>query len=116
MEAIGQIVLLILVLLGLVYLMRLLMMKLLSPGQENDFLVLVPVYGHREDVELMLRSAAARARWFGKRRMIVTVLDCGMDEETENLCRRLCRELRCAQIVSREELEKQLETGMCIYK
>lgn len=116
MEVLGQIVLLLLVLLGLVYVMRLIMMQLLSPEKESDFVILVPLSGHREDTELVLRSAAARVRWFGRRRMLVTVLDCGMDEETRQLCRRLCREIRYAEIVSREEFGRRLETGTSIYK
>ena len=116
MEVLGQIVLLLLVLLGLVYIMRLIMMQLLSPEKESDFVILVPISGHREDAELILRSAAARVRWFGRRRTVITVLDCGMDEETTQLCRRLCREIRCAEMISREEFGKRLGAGTSIYK
>lgn len=109
MEAFGQIVLMFLVLLGIVYLMRIVMILMLSPERENDFVMLVPLKGHREDAELILRSAAARVKWFGKRRTLVTVVDCGMDDETRELCRRLCREIRCAELVSKEEFGRRIQ-------
>ncbi len=76
-----------LVILGLVELFRMAAFQLLRTKGENDIMIIVPVYGHNEEAELLLRSAAARIKWTGgMSQQRVVCLDCGMDEETKEIC------------------------------
>lgn len=68
-------------------------------------LIVVPVTGHDEEAEFVLRSAAQRAKWMGgKDEKRVLCVDCGMDEETRHICETICREYRFMEIVTPEEL------------
>lgn len=77
---------------------------LLSPEREDTLLVLVPVRGHREDAELLLRSAVHRVQRMGGRdEKILLCVDCGMDEETRCICRSLCEE-EGAELINPERI------------
>lgn len=46
--------------------------------------MVVPIRGHDEEAEIVLRHAAARVKWAGGGRFKkVVCLDCGMDDETK---------------------------------
>lgn len=90
-EIIGSIVLVLLCLTGMVTVLQAFCGWLLSPGEEDTMIVLVPVRGHCEEAELLLRSAVHRVqRMGGKDRKILLCVDCGMDTETRAICERFC--------------------------
>ena len=53
-------------------------------------MTIVPICGHNEEAEYLLRSAAARVKWAdnGRERRVIC-LDCGMDLETRMICEKL---------------------------
>lgn len=89
LECLGVIFLLVLA----VELIRFLAMRMMGTGGDGKMMIVVPVSGHNEDAEFLLRSAASKARWIGGNLVDrVICLDCGMDEETEQVCTRTCEE------------------------
>ncbi len=72
--------------------------RLLGPGRECGGVWVIPVSGHREDIEVLVREAAAR-RLRG-RPYPVLLLDTGMDEETRRLAERVCAQVGTVDICS----------------
>ena len=107
-EAIASLVFLFFSILGIVDVIRMIVFALLKPKRGLRVVVTVPLSGHREDVEYMIRSAVARAKWSGTRQTLVFIVDCGMDQGTYELCRVFCEELG-ARLVKQEELCGHLE-------
>ncbi len=67
---------------------------LCRPCRQTPAVLLLPVSGHREDVEDLVRSTAMRYRWAqdmtGGRILLV---DAGMDEETRRLAQAVCERI-----------------------
>lgn len=90
-EMICGFLLMVLCMVGMVSLLQSFCEWLLSPGKENRMIVLVPLRGHCEETEFLLRNAVARVRRMGgKDDKVLLCVDCGMDEETRDLCIRFC--------------------------
>ena len=107
-ETIASLIFLLFSILGIVDVIRMVVFALLKPKRGLRMVVTVPLSGHREDVEYMIRSAVARAKWSDTRQTLVFVVDCGMDHDTYELCRLFCNELG-AELVAQEELCTILE-------
>lgn len=58
-------------------------------SSEQD--VIIPIGGHREDVEFILREAVSKIRWKNKNHEIICV-DKGMDEETQKICKLMSKD------------------------
>lgn len=87
LESISIMIGVFLVIIGLVEVFRMISFLFLRTKGENDIMIIVPVCGHNEEAELLLRSAAARVKWTGgMSQQKVVCLDCGMDEETKAVC------------------------------
>lgn len=96
-----------LVILGLVELFRMAAFQLLRTKGESDIMIIVPVYGHNEEAELLLRSAAARVKWTGgMSQQRVVCLDCGMDEETKEICQTISKDYSFMDICPLSEFEE----------
>lgn len=108
-EILGCSLLVLLCLAGLTALLQALCRWLLAPGKESEMVVLVPIRGHCTDAEMVLRSAIRRIHEMGgsDRKMLLCV-DCGMDEETHNVCERICSERSGAFLVKIEEVSSYL--------
>lgn len=79
--------------LGLVDLIRIVMCRLFKTKSDKELIILVPIKGSSQDAEIMLRSAAAKASWvYGGAIEKVICLNCGADEETKEICVRICDE------------------------
>ena len=82
-----------LIILGLVELIRMVLCHLLKSKAVKNLMILVPIRGHCEDAEVLLRSAAAKISWvYSGAIEKVICLDCGADEETRQLCKKICEE------------------------
>lgn len=91
--AIRDIFFIFLVILGLVELIRMILCRLLKTKADKKLLILVPIRGHCEDAEILLRSAAAKVSWvYSGAIEKVICLDCGADEETREVCKKICDE------------------------
>ncbi len=77
--------------------------------KETKTFLMTPVKGKRPDAEFMLRSLASKVKWMGKFRPTrVICLDCGVDEETKNICLAVCREYPFMEYMTKEEFEEIL--------
>ncbi|MBQ9082871.1 MAG: hypothetical protein IJY28_05160 [Clostridia bacterium] len=90
MEALGGIVLAVLCIAGMTWILQLVCDWLLSPEEDTPMIMLVPIQGHCEDAEMVLRSAVHRIRQMGDGTHILLCVDCGMDAETRVICSRIC--------------------------
>ena len=71
-----------------------------TDGGERVYTV-IPVKGHREDIEFVIREAAASR----KRGGVILVADFGADRETAAIARRLCSEYNRMEWVRGEAIE-----------
>lgn len=79
----------ILAIIGIVEIVRLILFHILKTGNPGKFMLMLPLSGHDEQAEYVLRSAIERARWFYDDVQIVC-LDRGMDEATRQVCEIIC--------------------------
>ncbi|ARP49849.1 MULTISPECIES: hypothetical protein [Caproicibacterium] len=101
----GQVIIILLAVLGLCALMQLMLHMLYRSGKDFGTLVLVlHLSGHREDIEYELRCARDRLReteGFEQKRLLL--VDDGMDSETRELCRCFLYKTPGVSYCSREE-------------
>jgi len=87
-------------------LLRLTVQRVFLNGGKGNMLIVVPVSGHNEDAEYLLRSAAAKIRLIGGKTISkVICLNCGMDEETETVCVRVCDDYPFMYTATLSEIE-----------
>ena len=111
LEWLGNIIVVLLGLVGITEVVRLIVFWMLSQGRGEKMLIVVPVTGRDEEAEFVLRSAAQRVKWMGgKDEKRVLCVDCGMEEETRRVCETICREYRFMEIVTPEELGGRLRS------
>lgn len=82
------------------------MMKSDNPGQ---LYLVVPIRGHEEGAEIMLTSALERLQWTAGENKKVICVDCGMDEETNKVCRIIAAHNPGIEICTPEELPEILK-------
>lgn len=105
-----NIVLIVLVIVGLVEIFRVFVFMLFKTKQENEIMILVPICGHNEKAEIILRSAAARVDWLDElRKQKVVCLNLGMDSETLKICNIVSREYEFMEVCDLEQFEKKLK-------
>lgn len=114
LDSIGILLGVLLSILGLVEVCRVITLWILRTKEENDAMMIVPIRGHNEEAELLLRSAAARAKWTGGSRLQrVICLDCGMDEETRVVCETLSQDFTFIELRTPPEMEQMLAGEVC---
>lgn len=109
MDLLGKGFLVFFLIMGLVETCRLLLLWLLRPEKMEEAALVVPLTGHVEDAEYLLRSAAQSFQWDRTRcpKRLLCV-DGGMDQETKEICLHLQRELPFLEICTPEELKEKL--------
>ncbi len=82
----------------------------MRPGErgEGAFLVL-PVSGHVEDIELRVRMLVNAGRKL--RGASIVLADFGADRETEEICRRLCREFGTVKLLDGNRLAERIKSS-----
>lgn len=86
----GKVCLSLLLILGAVEAIRVFLRVLLRTGKVGKIYFILTFRGHEEEAELALRSAAQKLKWLGGTdEKHILCLDCGMDEETREICERL---------------------------
>lgn len=90
LETISAIICVLFIIIGLVEVFRSIVLFVLRPKGEDTAMTIVPICGHNEEAEYLLRSAAARVKWAdnGRERRVIC-LDCGMDLETRMILRKV---------------------------
>lgn len=82
--------------------------------QKQDFnesvIMLIPVCGHKEEIEMIIRNAISNVKWFGsmKNRHIVC-LNLGADDETYKICEIFSEEYDSVELYSLAEFNKVME-------
>ena len=90
---IRDILFIILAIIGLIDLVRMVALFFLRTESDKNMLFVIPIEGHNEEAEALLRHAAARIKWFGGGRFRkIVCLDCGMDAETRKICELVCKD------------------------
>lgn len=109
MEFVWNILLVLLAALGLTEVIRILVLKITTTGRSGRMVVIIPVSGHHDDIEYVLRSAAQRLKWMdGQKDVQIYCLDYGMDNETLRICRLVSAEYGFMKIVQPEQLDAYL--------
>lgn len=114
----GEKILLVLVLLlalyGCTQLIRWLALRLLEPEERDRGLRILPVSGHRDDLEFVVRAAAVQRRWahplHKPERLLL--LDAGMDGETRRVAELLSKDVPGIELWDTEKLEDFLDNGL----
>lgn len=77
--------------------------------KDNTVMFVTPINGKCEDAEFMLRSAAAKVKWIsGGKNDYVICLDCDMDDETKEICEKICDDYGFAKLISKKEFIEML--------
>ena len=106
MDIVWNILLILLAALGLTEVIRILVLKVTTTGRSSRMVVIIPVSGHHDDIEYVLRSAAQRLKWMdGQEDAQIYCLDYGMDSETLHICRLVSSEYGFMKIVQPEQLD-----------
>ena len=90
---------------GIVELLRLFVIWLLKTDNTGSLYLVISFRGHDDQAETALRSASERARWLGGDVQVICV-DCGMDEQTRQICEIICTENSEILICTPDEFEK----------
>lgn len=110
MNVISAAILVIFAVIGVIALVRDLTYYLFRYKNDNSVMFVTPINGSCEDAELMLRSAAAKVRWVSRgRHDYVICLDCDMDDETREICEKICEEYGFAKLMNKKEFLETLK-------
>ncbi len=102
----GKLVLSFLLILGTVEAIRILLRALLRTRKTGKLCFLFVFRGHEEEAELVLRSAVQKLKWMGGRdEKQILCLDCGMDEETREICERMAEQYGVIEICAARKKE-----------
>lgn len=105
-EVIASVPLLFLAFIGLIEIFHLISLALFRSKSSINSIAVIPMYGHNEDAEYVLRNAASRISWIngsGSKRIIC--LDVGMDDETRQICDIFSKEYDYIDVCKVEEFE-----------
>lgn len=90
---------------GLIDFYKFVSLALYSP-KINNSAIIVPIGEDSDSTEFLIRSAIAKTRWLGlcKNQQIIC-LDCGMTDESKEICRHLCEKYPFLSIKNIDELK-----------
>ena len=90
---------------GIIEIVRNIILYLMKTTSDKDVFIVVPIYGHNESAEMLLRHTAVRVKWFGGSRINrILCIDCNADEETKIICKKICKEYPFMEFNDRIEL------------
>lgn len=101
------VIVLLLALFGCTQLIRWIVLRLLEGPERDKGLRLLPVRGHRDDLEFVVRAATVRRRWYDpfSRPERLVLLDAGMDLSTRKLAETLLKDVHGIELWDTEKLE-----------
>ncbi len=92
-------------LIGLAELLRFWEERWITRGTDTSEICILPLKGHMEQAEGIVRSA--RRGLYGKHPRFI-LCDCGIDEETREICYLLCKEYPGTIFCTKEELPDRI--------
>lgn len=97
---------------GIVDLIRRLEQYLLSGKEKQYHIVVIPLQGHVENLEYIVRCAASQNLWHNKAMDAeVVLLDQGLDNESKAMCRSLCRDdsiILCDEYTAKDVISNRI--------
>lgn len=89
----------------------------LLPFNKNDIdsnaILLIPICGHNEEIEMILRNAISNAKWLSSMsNQKIVCLDLGMDAETKRICEIICEECELVEIYSLKDFNNAIEQSI----
>lgn len=105
---IGEVVLVLFAIAGLIAVCYKIADVLLEPDYHAEVTLILPFRGRVEDIEYQLRHFAARYRKLVRQEDTgwLICLDNGMDAETRIICENVCGEFSFMNLCTKEQLEK----------
>ena len=85
-EAIAYAVLLFAAVIGFVHLFGALERRLLFRKRKSSVISVIPLSGHVEEMELLVRDLLSSQRWNRAQQDAIVLVDVGLDVETRNIC------------------------------
>lgn len=109
LHAIFNIVGVFLIIIGIVEIVEIIARTIIRTRKDTSIMVL-PIKGHSEDVEYLLRSAAVKVKYMrGLNKPKVICLDCGMDEETRKICTLISNDYKFMEVKTLSEFEAMVK-------
>ncbi len=105
-------IVLLLALYGCAELIRRAVLRILAPTKDCAGVLVIPVSGHRDDIEYVIRSAAAQCGWSRRQGRRALLLDKGMDEETRRIAEAICREVEVVSLCREEKIQEIAAGGL----
>lgn len=97
--------------LGISTFLQWIVVKVLTPKKGPKAVLILPLTAEKDDVELVLRSTELRARLMGSKLCDeIIAVDCGMDEETREICKTTCEVLGSIRLCKKDELMEIVAT------
>ena len=105
LDVIISVIMLCLAVVGLIEMFR--VISFFFCERKNTTITLIPIYGHVEDIEIVLRNAMSNSQWLSnKDTQRIICLDLGIDEETRNICEIFKEEHECIELYSLNEFNE----------
>ena len=97
--------------LGLVEVFRLILFLFSFKKKDSyESILIIPVYGKDEKIEMKLRSEITSINWIAENiRRPIVCLDLGMDKETRNICEIFSQEYNFIELCSLDDFNKIIE-------
>ncbi len=94
---------------GLTEIYKFLIRHLFDKKLDDSILVVIPIKNHNEKIEHILRDTCLKFKWsdlFCKHKIFC--IDCGMDNETKNICQSMAKQYDAIEILDIDKLNKIL--------
>lgn len=91
---------------GVVELLRRFLLWLMKTDCPETFYLVVPFSGHNDKAEAVLRGALEQIKTLEGEKGLIVCVDCGMDEETKQICRAMCNDNTEIRLCSANELNQ----------
>lgn len=114
-ENILLVAVLLLALYGCTQLIRWLVLRILVPPARDKGVRILPLSGHRDDLEYLVRAAVVQRRWAGPlfRPERLVLLDTGLDVESRRVAELLCRDAG-VELWDLDDLRRQFPNGLSV--
>lgn len=107
--AIGGLLIVLLSMLGIVFLIKEAASLLMREKAGRKILLITHIEDNAEQAELILRSAAAKADWYGEKYSSeIICVDEGLSEETRKICELVCNDYSCLKLKTVQEIQSLL--------
>lgn len=63
---------------------------LFEPGKKHERVIIIPIRESSDNTEYIIRGERLARKWNGGRKESIVIVNCGADEETAVICRKLC--------------------------